>query len=562
MVLLLSLGLLLVSARVLGEMVQRIKLPAVVGEILAGILLGPTLLGTVAPQTFHFLFPQEGANATLLEGFSVVAIVLFLMVAGMEVNLSTIWQQGRAALIVSSATMLLPFAAGFIMAWIMPDYLGRATGHGTLVFALFFGTLLAITALPVIAKILLDLRLYRTDLGMLIIATAVFCDVAGWFVFAGVMALLDPAAAGMWSITRTLLLTLGFAALVLTAGRWLIHRILPWLQAHTQWPGSVLVLALSMALLAAALTEWIGVHAIFGSFLVGIAVGDSSHLREQTRVMISRFISYFFAPLFFATIGLRLNFLQNLDLGLCALVLGVALVSKITGGRLGGRWSGLPKRESWVLGLALNTWGAMEIILGLLAWENNLITERLFVVIVMLVLVTSLLSGMSIERLLAEKIHRPFTSYLLPKGCLFNLASVSRQAVLMELSKVAAEAAQLSVTQVQEAVWHREQTMATGIGNGLAIPHARISGLKEPLVGLGVASSEIDFDAYDGQPAQLIFLVLVPVHDDTHHLQILADISRTFRRAELRDKVMQTRSYTEFVALIKTEKAESTESHV
>jgi Kef-type K+ transport system membrane component KefB len=202
---------------------------------------------------------------------------------------------------------------------------------------------------------------------MIIIAAAIFNDLAGWIIFAMILGMMEHQSGHGMGIVQTIGLTLLFAAGTLTLGRWLIHRVLPWVKAYTSWPGGILGFALALALLAAALTEYIGVHAIFGSFLVGVAIGDSSHLREQTRMVIHQFVSFIFAPLFFASIGLTVDFVRHFDVGLVLAVLVIACVGKVGGCGLGARWSGIPSHEAWALGFGMNARGAMEIILGLLA---------------------------------------------------------------------------------------------------------------------------------------------------------------------------------------------------
>jgi Kef-type K+ transport system membrane component KefB len=390
---LLGIGTLLAFARALGEAAKRFRQPSIVGEILAGVLLGPTVLGAVAPEWTGYLFPSKGPNALAFHGLTTLAIALFLLVAGMEVDLSTMWRQGKAALMVGAAGVLFPFSLGFSAAWFAPRSLLADQGSDPLIFALFIAVALSITALPVIVRILMDLNLYRSELGMTIVAAAVFDDIAGWIVFAIILGMMGASSGAGLGIVATIFLTLGFALFMLTAGRWLIHRILGWLLAHTTWRGAVLGFSLSLGLFGAAFTEWLGIHAIFGSFLMGVAIGDSPHLKEQTRSAISQFIGFIFAPLFFASIGLRVDFTAHFNWLLVLLMLAVILIGKIPGCALGARVSGLPWRESWAIGFGMMAKGTMGIILGLLALEKRVISETLFVAIVVTSLITSMMSG-------------------------------------------------------------------------------------------------------------------------------------------------------------------------
>jgi Kef-type K+ transport system membrane component KefB len=398
----LCLAVLLGSARLLGELATGFGQPAIIGEIIAGILLGPTVLGRISPEISALLFPRQGMLPVVLTGITTLAIALFLLVAGMEVELSRLWKQGRLATQVGLAGILFPFAIALSAAWFFPLQLGCEKSANQGVFAFFFATAMSISALPVIAKTLMDLKLLHTDFGMVVIASAVFNDLVGWMIFAVILGMMGTADNPV-SPPMTIALTIGFAIGILTLGRWLIDRSLPFVLKSTSHPGGVLGYATVLALLAAAFTEWIGVHAIFGSFLIGVAIGDSKHLTQSVRDTITQFISYIFAPLFFATIGIRIDFLEKFDLSIIVSVLVIACVGKIVGCSLAARWNGMSRGASLSVGFALNARGAMEIILGLLALNNGLIRNRMFVALVIMALVTSLMSGPAIRRLGVEK---------------------------------------------------------------------------------------------------------------------------------------------------------------
>lgn len=547
----LAIGILLGTARTLGEIAQRFRQPAVLGELLAGVLLGPTVLGMVLPDVNHFLFPMQGPNAIALDTLVTVSIVLFLLVAGLEVDLSSVSRQGRVALKVGTMGMVVPFVIGFGAAWYVPKALGAQEGADPLVFALFLATALSITALPVIAKTLMDLGLYRSDLGMVVISAAIFNDLIGWTIFAVILGMMESGAGHVQNIPMTVVLTLVFAVGMLTAGRWLINRILPYLQAYTHWPGGVLSFALTLALLSAAFTEWIGIHAIFGSFIVGVAIGDSRHMREHTRVVIDQFVSFIFAPLFFASIGLKVNFVTHFDLGLVTTVLLIACICKLAGGLLGAKWGGMHRRDAWAVGFAMNARGAMEIVLGLLALEAGIIRQPLFVALVIMAIVTSMMSGPFMKMILQHTKAKRLQDALRSKLFYRQVAAMSRREVVHELTAAMCESAGLDIPSVEGAVWAREEIMATGIGNGIALPHARVPGLKEPIVAVGVSEKGIDFDAPDGKPANIIFLVLTPEELPSAQLEIGAEIARRFRKEETTEQVLRTKNFAEFLAIMK-----------
>jgi Kef-type K+ transport system membrane component KefB/mannitol/fructose-specific phosphotransferase system IIA component len=550
-VMLLSLGVVIGTARLLGELARHFHQPAVLGELLAGVLLGPTVFGTLVPGWQSYLFPARGPNAVVLDGISSLAIVLFLLVAGMEVDLSTVWKQGRAALRVGVSGTIVPFAVGFAAAWLIPSALGRQVDADPLIFALFFATAMSISALPVIAKILMDLDLYRTDLGMVVVSAAVFNDLIGWTVFAVILGMIGSGSTEL-DIVWTVALTLAYAALMLVVGRWLLRRALLVLQAYTHWPGGVLGFAVTIALLGAAFTEFIGIHAIFGSFVVGVVLGSSGQLQERTRVMLDEFVQFIFAPVFFASIGLKVNFATHFDISLVILVLLVACVGKLAGAVLGARRGGMATRDAWAVGFAMNARGAMEIILGLLALEAGIIHQRLFVALVVMAIVTSAAGGPLISWVLQRRQAWRLLPAVSPKLFVRNMKAVSRQEAIHELAVLAAEHTNLASAELESLAWRREEIAATGIGHGVALPHARISGLTAPVVVVGISDGGVDFDAPDGQLAHVVFFIVTPLEDAAAQLELSANIAHTFRAPDSLSRVLQTSSFTEFVAILKT----------
>lgn len=552
-ILLVGLGVLLGLARLLGEIALRFHQPAVLGELFAGIVLGPTLLGAVVPEWTEAVFPSEGSVAVAFNALTMLAITLFLLVAGMEVDLSTVWRQGRAALTIGVAGMALPFAVGFLPAYFAPGMFGADPDSDVTIFALFFATALSISALPVIAKTLMDLNLYRSDFGMVVMAAAILNDLVGWIIFAMILSMIGRDTSAM-PIGTTIAITVLFVLLMLTLGRWSIDRLLPWIQAHTSWPGGILGVALTLALLSAAFTEWIGVHAIFGAFIFGVALGDSRHLRERTRTTIDQFVSFIFAPLFFASIGLHIDFLATFDLVLVLTVLAVATFGKVVGCTAGAWLAGFPRREGIAIGFAMNSRGAMEIILGLLALQAGVIHERMFVALVVMALVTSMTSGVAIQFLLGQKKAKQFGQYMHPKYFTSSLKGRHRRKAIHELVTLACQGRSLDPVEVEQTVWRRERFGATGLRNGVAVPQGRVEGLDQPIVAVGISKAGVDFDSADGLAAHLIVLLLTPHDDRQIHYQLLSDISDVFGEMRVVQTARESETYVEFLACIKSER--------
>lgn len=392
MVLLVQLSTMLLMGRLFAEIARRLKQPAVVGELIAGIIIGPTVLGMIEPLWFETLFPLSATSGVVLAGFVQVAVVMLLFIAGLEVDLHIVWQQGRQSILTSLFGLVVPFLFGFTLPYLFPDFFGLADKEAKLVFSLFMGTAMAISALPVIVRILMDLNLFKSRMGLLVVASAMIDDVIGWIIFSAILGMIGKGGGGM-SFTNTILLTISFTVIMLTLGRGLLNRILPWINKKMAWPGGVLSFSLALCFLGAAFTEYIGIHAIFGAFIMGVAFGDSVHFSERAKEIVHQFINNVFAPLFFVSIGLRVNFITNFDIGLTIIIVVIAFAGKIIGSGLGTRLGGFTWRESMAAGFGMNARGAMEIILGLIALENGLINEKVFVSLVIMALITSMTSG-------------------------------------------------------------------------------------------------------------------------------------------------------------------------
>ena len=548
MVVCLTLATLLASAKVAGEVVKKFNQPAVLGEIAAGILLGPTVLGHYQPVLYDLLFPHTGPVPFVLDGVTTISVVFFLLTAGIEIDLSSIFRQGKSALLVSASGIVIPFAFGFVLAGAFPRFLGATEGTSRLIFALFMGTALSISALPVVARILMDLGLLRTEMGTVVMSSAMFDDLAGWILFGLVLGMINPNGSADHPVGHTIILVLGFAVLMLTVGRWLIHLVMPFIQAHTSWPGGVLAFIFSLTLASAAFAEYAGIHAVFGAFITGAAVGESAHLRERTSEHIHQIVTNVFAPLFFASIGLHTNFVTNFQFAVTAVVIAVACLGKVLGAGAGARLGGMDTRTAIGVGLAMNARGAMEMILGILALQAGLIHEPMFVALVVMALVTSLMSAPAIRVLTRGKKSLTLKEIVTSELFFTHLVTGSKTGVLLEMCEKAAVLAGNAPERFFRLVSERERVTSSGWRFGIAVPYARVNGLLHPLVAIGKADKGVDFGSRDGRPAKLIVLILTPDNQSQHDL--LADAGRLFSQKEMVDRALAANSFVELVAAL------------
>jgi Kef-type K+ transport system membrane component KefB/mannitol/fructose-specific phosphotransferase system IIA component (Ntr-type) len=534
LVFLLSLAAMLGSARLLGEVARWLGMPLVVGEIAAGILLGPTVMGRAAPGARAWLFPP-GTPQAMIGGYTTVAIVLLLVAIGVEVDLGLLRRRGRSAALTGFLGLALPFVSGVALGFLLPgsdlvDPSRRTT------FALFLGVALSISALPVIAKTLLDLGLFKTDVGLLVMAAATIDDLAGWLALSLLLGPVRGAGVDVLAFARTVLFAAMFTAVLLLAGRRVIDAVLERVdRAAPAASGRVLSVIILLALIGAAVTQAIGLHAIFGGFVVGLTVGESSRITERTRVAIEDFVFNVFAPVFFASIGLRVDFAAAFDLRLVVLVFALATVPKLLGCTVGARIGGMKWRQAAAVGFGMNARGAIGIVLADLAHEAGLLTDQIFVALVVMALATSLVSGPAMKRLLYGEEPDEDVVTLLRRGAFVSeLHAHTPSEAIAELVRALGSLLTGMKRHARDAVLERELVAATGLGDEVAIPHAAVEGLDKPLLALGRSTHGIDFDAPDGRPARFVFLLLIPPKEYENEVRILASIARATYDARAR----------------------------
>jgi Kef-type K+ transport system membrane component KefB len=399
MIFFLEIAVMLSMALFCGQLMSRLHFPTVFGELFGGIILGPTVWGWLSPSTYQWLFPTSGAIFQGRDALIQICMLFFLFTVGLEMNLSLVKKRGINIAWASLTGIVVPFILGFGMVVLFPDMFGEHFQGKTLFFAMFMGTALSISALPVIARTLMDLDLMNTDIGMIIIGVAVINDLVGWSLFAFIMS--NFAHESVINIPPYITFVLVFLlfALMLTIFRDLAQRILKWLKSYMPWPGAFLGITTVLILLAATFVEAIGIDAVFGAFMVGLAFSQNLEKRDEANEMLYQFVMYFFAPLYFVSIGLKANFVTSFDLPLVLAVILVACIGKVVGVMLGLRISKMSWRQSAVIGFALNSRGAMEMILATVAKDAGLIDDRLFVALVIMALVTSILTGPIMSRL-------------------------------------------------------------------------------------------------------------------------------------------------------------------
>lgn len=374
-------------ARGCGLLLQRLGQPRVIGEILAGILLGPSLVGAIWPEFGPSFFPPE--SLPKLHILSQIGLVLFMFIVGMEVNMSSLRRHAREALLVSHVSVAFPFLLGAALAIGLFDaYASPRAGFTT--FALFMGIAMSVTAFPVLARILMDRGLTKTPLGTLALTCAAVDDVTAWCLLALIVAI----AQGGSALGATYIIAL--ALIYVAAMFWLVRPLMKRLIGGSDIDQRLMVVILMLVLISALSTELIGLHALFGAFLAGVIMPPHEDFRRAVAARVEDVSTLILLPLFFAFTGLRteIGLLNDLESWLiCGLVIVVAVVGKLVGSAVTARWSGMRWSDSWALGVLMNTRGLMELVVLNLGYDLGILSAKLFTMMVVMALVTTLMTG-------------------------------------------------------------------------------------------------------------------------------------------------------------------------
>jgi Kef-type K+ transport system membrane component KefB/nucleotide-binding universal stress UspA family protein len=387
-----QLVVLMLVGRLLGEVMIRIGQPSVMGQLLAGVLLGPSVLGLIWPQLQHVLFPAVKEQKAMLDAVSQFGILLLLLLTGMETDLALVRRVGRAAITVSIAGVAVPFACGLGLGFLMPDTLLPDPGK-RLLTALFLGTALSISSIKIVAATLRELGFARRDLGQVIVSSAILEDTIGWVIIAITFSLAEAGSIDVAGVSKSVIGTAVFMVASFTIGRRVVFDLIRWTNDNFESEFAVITAILVIMGVMALTTQLIGVHTVLGAFVAGVLIGQSpiltGHIDEQLRGLITAF----FMPVFFGVAGLSadLTILTDWRLLLMALALiAIASVGKFAGAFVGGELGGLTRREAFALACGMNARGSTEVIVATIGLSLGALTQDLFTMIVAMAVTTTL----------------------------------------------------------------------------------------------------------------------------------------------------------------------------
>jgi Kef-type K+ transport system membrane component KefB/nucleotide-binding universal stress UspA family protein len=384
--------LLITVGRGLGEIMQRIGQPSVIGELLAGLLLGPSLFGWLWPAAQSAIFPAAPEQKALLDGIAQFGILLLLLLTGMETDLKLVRKVGKAAIAVSVTGIAVPFACGFALGQFLPESL-LPHPEMRLVASLFLGTALSISSVKIVAVVVREMNFMRRNVGQIIVATAVIDDTIGWIIIAIIFSLASRGTLDAGSVAQAILGTLAFLAVSFTIGRRLVFQLIRWANDNLVSSAAVVTVILALMSGMALVTHLIGVHTVLGAFVAGVLVGQSPILTKQIDERLRGLISALFMPVFFGLAGLSADLTLLRDPNMLVLTVALVLIAsigKFGGAFTGGAIGGLTPKESFALASGMNARGSTEVIIATIGLSMGVLSQSMFSMIVTMAILTTM----------------------------------------------------------------------------------------------------------------------------------------------------------------------------
>jgi K+:H+ antiporter len=387
-----QIAVLLLFGRLLGEAMLRQKQPAVMGQLIAGLVLGPSVLGALWPDFQHALFPAVKEQKAMIDAIAQFGILMLLLLTGMETDLKLAKRRGRASAFASLAGIAVPFLCGLALGEALPDWM-LPDPDKRLITSLFLGTALSIASLKIVATVIREMNFMRRTVGQVILASAIIDDTVGWIITAIILSLALQGHVDAFSVAKSVLGTLAFMGLSLTVGRRAVFGIIRWVNDNFVSDFAVTTAILLIMCGMAAITDLIGVHTVLGAFVAGILVGESPILTKHIDEQLRGLIIAFFMPVFFGIAGLSADLTVLKDPTLLVLTVGliaIASLGKFSGAFIGGTLGGLTARESLALGTGMNARGSTEVIIATIGLSMGVLSQDLFTMIVAMAIVTTM----------------------------------------------------------------------------------------------------------------------------------------------------------------------------
>ena len=383
---------LMVVGRLLGETMLRLRQPAVMGQLIAGLLLGPSFFGLLLPEAQHALFPKSAEQKAMIDAISQFGVLLLLLLTGMETDLKLVRQTGRASLFASLMGIVIPFACGVALGEMLPDSM-LPDPQKRLITSLFLGTALSIASVKIVAMVVREMNFMRRVVCQVILASAIIDDSIGWIIVSIIFSLALHGSVETTSLAQSIIGTLLFMVASLTIGRRAVFFAIRWVNDHFVSEFAVITTILVIMCVMALITHLIGVHTVLGAFVAGILVGESPILTRHIDEQLRGLITAFFAPVFFGIAGLSADLTILADPEIALFTAGLVLVAslgKFGGAFIGAELGGLTRREGLALACGMNARGSTEVIIATVGLSMGALNQNLFTMIVAMAVLTTM----------------------------------------------------------------------------------------------------------------------------------------------------------------------------
>ncbi len=525
MLFLIQFALVLGLCKFVGYFFAKMKQSSVTSDILVGIILGPAILGKLFPGVQAYLFPAEDIQRSMLETIAWFGNLFLLMEAGLEINFSRVWQQRSDAIKLSLADLSLPILISFIPIYFLPSRYLIDPAHRVL-FALFIAALMTISALPVAIRGMRDLNILKTDVGFLIISALTINDIAGWVIFTIILGIFSHGSFELGFVSRLVILTLAFTFISLTFLRKVVDKMVTFIHEKTgDGSGLKITFIMLIGAIFGAITLKIGIHSLFGFFIAGTILGEATHISKRDRYVVNRLVYSVFVPIFFANIGLHLDFIANFDWLLVVVMVVVGIFARYTAAYIGSRWAKQHKSSLPVIAVAHTPGGEMHIVVGMLAFGAGLISEKILVSIIASALISTVIFGPWLS-LVVRKLRKTVFDVIFAEDDVYiDLDSNSQEEMIQAMSVKVARRTGLSAQMIFQEIMLREEQMSTAMGKALAIPHTRLEGIQQSYLFVFHSLQGLEWDSPDGSLVRLIVLVVTPKESPNAQIQILQGLA-------------------------------------
>jgi len=550
MLFLLQFALLLGACKLLGYVFHRFNQSTVTAEILVGIIFGPAILGRLAPAVYNGIFPDNQIQRSMLETVAWFGNFFLLLETGLEVNFSRIWAQKGDAVKLSFADLLLPVLISFVPIYLLPDrYL--VNPEQRIIFALFIASIMTISALSISIRGLRDLNILKSDLGFLVISALTLNDIVGWVLFVILLGIFEYGSFELSYVAKLISLTLLFTLLSMTLLRKWVDRGMSFIHVkigkETGYKTTFMVL---IGMIFGAITLKIGIHSLFGFFIAGIVLGEARHASEKDRYVVNRMVNSIFVPIFFANIGLHLNFVENFDLLLVSVMTGVGIFARFTGAYLGAKWAKQDKDSLSTIAICHTPGGEMHIVVGMLAYSSGLISSKVFVSIIASAILSTIFFGPWLSKAVAKMQKLKLRILFRVAPGMIDERSHTREEALMYLTDIIARDMPHIGDTIKTAVNEREGRMSTAIGKEIAIPHARLEGIDRAYLYFMKTKYALEWESIDELPVHDIFMILTPADKPALQIRILSVLAKQLANPLVRERLQDSNSPEQVMNLL------------